>query len=90
MEIRTKFDVGDNVCTIYLSVSEGKQEGKFRVDHYDYIVNEIVIRHDITGTDIQYKLLGVNSRILSKEVKERNCFKTFKEAQKECDRRNGK
>lgn len=90
MEIRTKCNIGDKVCCIYLSVSEGKQEGKFRVDHYDYIVNEIVIRHDITGTEIQYKLLGENSRILFKEVKERNCFKTFKQAQKECDKRNGK
>ena len=86
MEIKTKFNVGDKVTTIYLKVCEGKQEGKYCIDHNDYIVESIFIRVDELGTDIGYKL--TNGRFVYFNQNEGLCFKNFKQAQAECDKRN--
>lgn len=74
MEIRTKFEKGDKVWEI--AIWEGKWcvIGQYSIEGIYYDSKE----------GIKYGLH------LSTSIKEEDCFATKEQAQKECDRRNGK
>lgn len=74
MEIRTKFNVGDKVYHIYQLLRTGTW----------YWLEDII-------SEIDYKTdLGIRYWSDNRVWKEQNCFATKEEAQKECERRNGK
>ena len=77
MEIRTKFNPKDEIWTISYQIDDRKT--LWKVNKYPTQVAYIVIDDGITyyTTDLKYH-------------SEQNCFKNLKEAQKECDKRNGK
>ena len=77
MEIRTKFKILDRV---YIIEIEG---GKWVV--LPYFLND-----DCTITEIIIRYEGVYYRTNLAIYSEKDCFWTEKEAQKECDKRNGK
>ena len=80
MEIRTKFSIGDRLIYIYKS-----HKGKWIVSSYIFKVCNIIITDD--G---YYYVDFVNINIDSLEVEEQDLFVSKEEAQKECERRNGK
>ena len=77
MEIRTKFNVGDRVYILEILCR------KWVIIpyslNYDCAITEIVIRYD-----------GIYYRTSLSIYSEKDCFLTKEEAQKECDKRNGK
>jgi hypothetical protein len=77
MEIRTKFNVGDKIWTILRAF-----DGKWYM-YIMFIVTQIII-------DKYLGILYVRHNDCDLWCKEENCFATKEEAQKECDRRNGK
>lgn len=86
MEIKTKFNVGDKVYRLKYTLMETEN----RVYRWTCVldtINSIYTRTEKFTKIIYYfnygSLGGVN-------VLEKDCFKTREQAQKECDRRNGK
>lgn len=79
MEIKTKFNVGDKVYIIYLFCSKWK----VALDKYEIIETNIKINNSRLSVNYTMKpTLEICS--------EKYCFATKEEAQKECDKRNGK
>lgn len=96
MEIRTKFDKKDRVTTIAsVEVNQSVAEkdsfvSTNRVLRIWYInrINSIISSCSVIDGEIIY---GLNEGgTVSEKEKEINCFPTKEEAQKECDKRNGK
>lgn len=82
MEIRTKFDYND---TIFVVKEEEKR------DLYGCIkTNWYVVETKVNFINIGYNGKDIGIRYTYNLYWEQDCFATEAEAQKECDRRNGK
>ena len=83
MEIRTKFNVEDKVYRLKYTLMETKN----RTYKWVYVLDTISCVYTRTRkfTKIIYWFVS-----LGVETYEQDCFATKEEAQKECDRRNGK
>jgi len=77
MEIRTKFNVGD---TVYVVINEKN----------DIMLPYIVIKKKIDFILTAYNGENLGIRYTHNLYWEGDCFATKEEAQKECERRNGK
>lgn len=77
MEIKTKFNIGDR---IYLIEIIGRK----------WIVAPYSRNNDCTITGIVIRCEGVYYNTSLSIYSEKDCFVTEEEAQKECDKRNGK
>lgn len=75
MEIRTKFNVGDYIWCVGFNYDD--EEEIFFGEIKDIKVSHNENFYSITSCDYI-------------EFNEKNCFATKEEAQKECDKRNGK
>lgn len=83
MEIRTKFNVEDKVYRLKYTLMETKN----RTYKWVYVLDTISCIYTRTQkfTKIIYWFVS-----LGVETYEKDCFATKEEAEKECDRRNGK
>jgi hypothetical protein len=82
MEIRTKFNINQFVWVIDENNGKWKVIDRFKIIGVRIEKDRIV---DFTDYELDY---GDGKHCL--HLTEENCFATKEEAQKECDRRNGK
>ena len=87
MEIKTKFNVGDKLYVVDCWVERDKFGGIVNDECFvktkPLIVDKILI-------DSCYIFYGERYTQIGEFIEESHCFSTKEEAQKECDRRNGK
>ena len=86
MEIRTKSNVGDKVYPIHIPLGK---EIFMVMDKIEIKAITVVI--DKNGIEIDYDFQWVKGlKYFNNHCFEQECFATKEEAQKECDKRNGK